>query len=439
MMKKPVNPTGKVLRSLLKYFTAALLIFIPLYPKFPLFILPFTYVAIRAEDFLIVIAVLVSVVYFLKHRSAKLPPLTTQILIFWAIGLVSCLSAIFITQNVNPLLVILHYFRRIEYMSLFFIFYLLGSFGRHQRRFSIKLIFLPAIGVFLYGLAQIYLKAPVISTMNEEFSKGLALTLQPGVQLSSTFSGHYDLAVYLTFIISFFAALVMLLKDKAKQGMVLVSLLPFIWLFSQAGSRMGLIGLLTAIVFITYLTRRYFLGFILFVLIGIGVVSSPHLIGRFQNILNIIPLTRQSSIVSIDALAKEEVLRPIQQDRSASIRLDVEWPRALRSFYKNPLLGTGYSSLDLATDNDYLRALGETGLLGLLSFFSILSGLFILLLKRFRQAKDFWDRLITTASLGVFVSMTSIAIFIDVFEASKIALLFWSIMGLALSTSYDKD
>ena len=440
MMKKPVKPTGKVLRSLLKYFTAALLIFIPLYPKFPLFTLPFTYVAIRAEDFLIVVAVLISIIYFFKHRrTTKLPPLTTQILIFWAIGLVSCLSAILITQNVNPLLVLLHYFRRIEYMSLFFVFYLLGSFGRQQRRFSVQLLFLPAFGVFLYGLAQIYLKAPVISTMNEEFSKGLALTLQPGVQLSSTFSGHYDLAIYLTFIISFFAALLMLFKDKAKQGMVVVSLLPFIWLFSQAGSRMGLVGLLAAVAFITYLTRRYFVGFILFILIGVGVVSSPHLLGRFQNILNIIPSARQSSIVSPDALAQEEVLRPIQQDRSTSIRFDVEWPRAMRSFYKSPLLGTGYSSLGLATDNDYLRALGETGLLGILAFLSILVGLFTLLFKRFRQAKNFWDRLITTASLGVFASMTSIALFIDVFEASKIALLFWSIMGLALSTSYDKD
>lgn len=439
MMKNPAKHTGKVLRSLLKYFTAALLIFIPLYPKFPLFILPFTYVAIRAEDFLIVIAVLISLIYFLKHRFTKFPPLTPQILIFWAVGLVSCISAILITKNVNPMLVILHYFRRIEYMSLFFVFYLLGSFGHQQRRFATQLIFLPVVGVFFYGLAQIHLKAPVISTMNAEFSKGLALTLQPGVQLSSTFSGHYDLAIYLTFIISFFAALIMLFKDKAKQGMVIVSLLPSIWLFSQAGSRMGLIGLLIAVAFITYLTRRYFIGFILFVLIGVGVVSSPHLMGRFQNVFKIIPLTRQSSITSITVLAQEEVLRPIQQDRSASIRLDVEWPRAMRSFYKNPLLGTGYSSLDLATDNDYLRTLGEVGLLGILSFLSILVGLFTLLLKRFRQAKHFWDRLITTASLGVFASMTSIAVFIDVFEASKIALLFWSIMGLALSASYDKD
>ncbi len=440
MTKKPAKHTGKVLRSLLKYFTAALLIFIPLYPKFPLFTLPFTYVAIRIEDLLIVIAVTVAALYFIKNRrTLKFPPLTQQILIFWGIGLLSCLSAILITQSINPLLVLLHFFRRIEYMTLFFVFYLLGSTGRKQRRFAVELIFLPVLGVFLYGLAQIYLRAPVISTMNEEFSKGLALTLQPGVQLSSTFSGHYDLAIYLTFIVSFFAALLMLFKDKAKQGMVIISLLPSIWLFSQAGSRMGLVGLLVAVFFITYLTRRYLLGFILFIIIGVGVVSSPHLIGRFQNILNVIPLTRQSSIVSIEALAQDEVLRPIQQDRSTSIRFDVEWPHALRSFYKNPLLGTGYSSLGLATDNDYLRALGETGLLGILSFFSVLSGLFIMLLKRFRQAKNFWDRLITTASLGVFASMASTALFIDVFEASKIALLFWSIMGLALSTSYDKD
>lgn len=440
MTKKLAKHTGKVLRSLLKYFTAALLIFIPLYPKFPLFTLPFTYVAIRVEDLLISITVLISSVYLIKNRrTIKLPPLTQQILIFWAIGLLSCLSAVLITQNINPPLVFLHFFRRIEYMTLFFVFYLLGSLGRRHRRFAIELIFLPVIGVFLYGLAQIYLKAPVISTMNEEFSKGLALTLQPGVQLSSTFSGHYDLAIYLTFIISFFTALVMLFKDKAKQGMALLSLLPSIWLFSQAGSRMGLIGLLAAVSFITYMTRRYFLGFILFVLIGVGVISSPYLIGRFQNILNVIPLTRQSSIVSITALAQDEVLRPIQQDRSTSIRFDVEWPQAMRSFYKNPLLGTGYSSLGLSTDNDYLRSIGETGLLGFLAFFSLLLGLFILLIRRFRQAKNFWDRLITTASLGVFASMVSIALFIDVFEASKIALLFWSIMGLALSTSYDKD
>ena len=54
--------------------------------------------------------------------------------------------------------------------------------------------------------------------------------------------------------------------------------------------------------------------------------------------------------------------------RSFQIRLNIEWPRAIRAFWKNPFLGTGYSSITIATDNDYLRILGETGIFGLLSF-----------------------------------------------------------------------
>jgi len=58
--------------------------------------------------------------------------------------------------------------------------------------------------------------------------------------------------------------------------------------------------------------------------------------------------------------------------RSTDIRLKVEWPRAIKAFLKNPLLGTGYSSITLATDNDYLRMLGETGILGTLAFLAII-------------------------------------------------------------------
>ena len=127
-------------------------------------------------------------------------------------------------------------------------------------------------------------------------------------------------------------------------------------------------------------------------------------------------------------------LRPIQQDVSTSIRFDVEWPRALRSFYKNPFLGTGYSSITLATDNEYLRALGETGLLGFLAFISILIALGRGLHHRYLSAKSNLDKVITLGALGVFSIFLISAIFLDVFEASKIAILFWAFTGLAMST-----
>ncbi|MBU1256306.1 O-antigen ligase family protein, partial [Patescibacteria group bacterium] len=181
-----------------------------------------------------------------------------------------------------------------------------------------------------------------------------------------------------------------------------------------------LLGLLGAISAISLVRKKFFLGFIMLFLIGLGALSSPHLVGRFSSFIKV--------------FAVEEVLRPIQQDRSTSIRIDVEWPRAIRSFYKNPFLGTGYSSLGLATDNDYLRSLGETGMLGLLSFIAVLIALVKSIFSRLKKATNTTDKTLVIASIGVFTAMTVIAVFIDTFEASKIAIMFWSIMGLSLST-----
>ena len=418
-MKLLEKLTPKLLNSLFKYLGATILIFIPLYPKFPLFFLPFSTVAIRIEDVLIGTAVLLLAVSLKKNLKKYLPPVTFQILVYWGVGLLSVISAILITQNVNPLLTALHFVRRIEYMSLLFIFFYLGSISKENRSFFFKLLLLPVAGVFLYGLAQVYFGAPVISTMNAEFSKGVALTLQPGVQLSSTFSGHYDLAVYLSFIISILFAIAVYTKKKHKLGVIYLTSLPLIWLFSKAGSRMGLLGLLGSVSIITLIKKRFLLGLIMIFLIGLGVISSPHLVGRFGSFLKV--------------FAQEEVLRPVQQDRSISIRIDVEWPRAVRSFYKNPFLGTGYSSLGLATDNDYLRSLGETGVLGFLSFLSILVALAKSIWSQLKRVTNSTDRILVLGSIGVFTSMTVVAMFIDTFEASKIAIMFWSIMGLSLS------
>jgi O-antigen ligase len=173
------------------------------------------------------------------------------------------------------------------------------------------------------------------------------------------------------------------------------------------------------------------------------VITSPQFIGRFQSIVKI--FTSQTILVKPAFAAAKvvptatptatptEALRAVQQDISTSIRLDVEWPMSLRSFYKNPLLGTGYSTLGLATDNDYLRSLGETGFLGIAAFLSILISLFNKLKKGLKE-KNALNKILITSALGIFASFLVSAAFLDVFESSKIAILFWAFMGLALST-----
>ena len=119
--------------------------------------------------------------------------------------------------------------------------------------------------------------------------------------------------------------------------------------------------------------------------------------------------------------------------RSLAIRLDVEWPRAIRSLTKNPLLGTGYSSIGLATDNDLLRSLGEVGILGTLAFILILVELIKRLVRLHKVQIDFF-KYFTAGVLAMIVAFVINSLFIDVFEGSKIAAMFWILAGMALAT-----
>ncbi len=117
-------------QHLLTIIAGFLLVFIPLYPKWPLFdILPGYNVRVRLEDILILFTALYFFTQILRKKiKLKKAPLFKPILIYIIIGLLSTLSAIFITKTVYPesiqiAKVFLHWFRRIEYFSLFFIFF----------------------------------------------------------------------------------------------------------------------------------------------------------------------------------------------------------------------------------------------------------------------------------------------------------------------------
>lgn len=450
-MKKLAKPTSTLLDSFYKYLLAAVLIFIPLYPKFPLFTVPFTYVAIRAEDFLIALVWLVFLLRLVTQKQIKFPHISFQFGVFFFVALASSLSAILITKNVEPLLVLLHFFRRIEYLSVFFLIYWAGK-SAGDRRYFLELSILPAIGVFLYGIAQIYFEAPVITTMNAESSKGIAMFLRPGVTLNSTFAGHYDLAVYLTMMLTFLVAISSHIASWLKRLPFLGLFVILLWLFMQAGSRISLVSLVLSVCVVCFLYRRYLLGLIFICLIFAFIATSSQYVSRFKSIFHFVtsrtsqlivspiyaaPITNNLALTTSPSPSAAPITNtpaPITPlDISTNIRLNVEWPRAIRSFYKNPFFGTGYSSITLATDNDYLRALGETGLLGLLSFLALLLGIGKFLAVQINKVSGI-DKIIIVSALGIFISFLTTATFIDVFESSKIAILFWAFMGLAFST-----
>lgn len=135
------------------------------------------------------------------------------------------------------------------------------------------------------------------------------------------------------------------------------------------------------------------------------------------------------------------VKRALAYDLSFTTRFQGEWPNSMIAFKKNILIGSGYGSTSLAVDNNYFRILGEVGILGFISFFSIFlfAGIYI------KKIIPFVDSSINKSfilgfSAGVF-GLGLNAILIDVFEASKIAFTLWLLMGIVIGTLklYQKD
>ena len=62
------------------------------------------------------------------------------------------------------------------------------------------------------------------------------------------------------------------------------------------------------------------------------------------------------------------VKKAFAYDVSYTTRLQGTWPRAYEALQRNYLLGSGYSSINIASDNNYLRILGEIGVLGFAAF-----------------------------------------------------------------------
>lgn len=119
-------------------------------------------------------------------------------------------------------------------------------------------------------------------------------------------------------------------------------------------------------------------------------------------------------------------------DLSFTTRFQGEWPRTFSIFAKNVFLGSGYGSVSLAVDNNYLRILGETGLLGLTSFFGIFLTIGIYIKKILPEVRN---KVVKSFVLGYVAGVIGLflnATLIDVFEASKIAFTLWILTGIVL-------
>lgn len=471
-MLKLTQKSLKRFESIIHWLVITLLMFIPLYMKFPFLKIPGTFVSIRLEDILIFGTLGLWIIYLLvsgEYKKFIKDKLIQSLLVFFVVGAASLYSGSFLTQTVRFHLGVFHFLRRVEILLLF---PLAMWVVRKKQRAYLYLIVLSLV-VFLvdiYAVGQRFLHFPAISTINPELSKGQIYYLSKFDRVGSTFSGHYDLAVFLMLSIIVILGFLFYFLDRKKNGRKKISVL---LLFSSlivlsfyvlviTAARLSFVTTILGVFALFFLLRKGRYIFLLFLLLIAFFLFPSNLRNRYiatfkvniertwngykavnkeqeaRSGLNIPTLPSSGKRIktvgseSPDIAPGEPVnLTNLAVYRSSAIRTNVEWPRAIRAFTKNPLLGTGFSSLGLATDNDFLRALGEVGLLGVMAIFLF----FFEVIKRvwfnFRHNRGFL-KYFSAACIAMILAMITNSLFIDVFEASKVASLFWMVIGFNL-------
>lgn len=237
--------------DLLFVLTIFLTIFIPLYPKLPLAdIIPGYIVRVRLEDIFVAITCLVWLIAAIRQKIKWKTPLNAFIFSYAFVGLMSSISAVIFTHTVPAETLhvgktLLHYFRYMEYFSLFFL--TVASLNSYRRvKIALVALCITVLGVSAYGFGQRYYYWPVYSTMNREFSKGMRLYLTEHARVQSTFGGHYDLGGYLVIVLPILFALFLLVKKKSFKIALAITYTAGVWALMQSASRSSVLGFVVA-------------------------------------------------------------------------------------------------------------------------------------------------------------------------------------------------
>lgn len=479
--------------NLVHLATIAFIFLTNLVPKYPISFVEYTYIRIRIDDVLPVVLVGIFFIQWVRRKVHLNPRLLIPIVLFWVAVFASFLYNHYINDPATvPIFNIgfLHSARRVQYMAVFFV---AASVVISEKRFMqyLRFYFMALALVGIYGLGQKFLGFPSIQSMNPAYTDGRLLFLSASDRINSLFGGHFDLAAYMTFSMPltmgmyfytkqkryfflFVLSLSILLYTAARSSFLayLGSFFPYLLLMRKFRVFALVLGITVVLLFVTGdMTKRFLQTFqVKTVFINektgaqqvdqkITVKNLPAGTKSFkipfvgQDVLPT-PTTSQSQIVleaqrqvaedakrrgiylSPDQIEKQsqelaQFIKPKQMllcDISCATRLEVEWPRAIVAFRSNPMLGTGPSSITEATDNDILRWLGETGLVGTTLFITIL-----ILVSRyaFKLAKmDREKRYIFYGFIAGVVALMINALYVDVFEASKMAYNFWIVSGL---------
>jgi hypothetical protein len=411
-----------------KYLLMFLLFFIPLFPKINLIKIPGTTTMIRVEDFFFAF-VIYYVLLVLLSRKMDLDWGRFQKLLMAFIGVsfVSLMAGILQGTIEANAMSYLYFLRRIEYISFFFVGYAIAD---QESISTIKNAIVP-ISLMVAVIALLQLSGLIGGFLFGNYIEGT------GGRVFSTFGVSNELAAFIAMIFPF-SVLGSLEGDLKKRfyWLAVGALQIFILFLSLARIEILSIpvGLLTLAIIKGKL--KYVVIFMLAFTLLAGIMLPSNVKDRIAVLFSADTVeTLKDAFSGVkyidinDARARENFAAQ-ELDLSAVERF-YKWLYSFEMFKSYPVFGAGQSAFGEFVDNNYLRVLAENGIVGFAIFMMLIYNIWMSCIKVYNKTD--MPREIRDYSLFIIImlaNMLVIALAVDVFELSKMALMFWLLVGV---------
>lgn len=440
-----------------------LIVVILMLPKFQLIPIAGTYVNIRFEDFLVAGVYGIWLIGVFSGRYKPFQVIKSKSLLTFIIyGFFITLLGILIFETIDaPHLGILHWARHLEYMLMYVV--AATTLNPKALKQYIYVILIVGILTWVYGFLQWQDILPSVHTLSKSGELG---TYSEIGYVISTFAAHYDFGAFLMICVIFSIWGYFTHKGWDRVWFVVLALL-FWWMSRLVYGRAAYLGLLGTAIFMlgVKISPLVLAPIYELVMTFLRYFSGQFSIYSYKFTLAVLPEPKEpSSIVSkptptpkpatsgVDEVVTqfvpqqlswldEQIMKiapaiqnifnrlDINLDPSANIRLRI-WREKIEHVGYNIYWGGGYYAGGLGADGNYVRMLVEVGVLGMAWFLLILRDFITLAWKLYRSHASEYEKMFGLSIVALIIGMLINAVFIDIFSASKIAFLFWFLMGL---------
>ena len=416
----------------LKYFLALFFIVIGTFPKINFINISGSRTGIRLDDIMFLIYFIIFLYGIYKEgfrKYARLEKITKVFVIciisFLISNILGCLN-----NNVSLVISALHLIRKVQYFMLIYAGY--DYYKLTSKESLKKLLVFTLMYHFLYTILEMINVIPDISQLIGRINNE---------RMYSTFSGPYEFAGYLSLILIIFLISFLNKKTKLKKTIDLLLIVIIFTGVFYSESRISLIAciiLLSIVVYINLFKNKILKISVLFltvVLFAFAMIN-PLKIKQFDRLSKIdITSYKQTTKIAYENTDYNYYkktgninysIKTIKSTSDLSFALRIsKWTTLIKEAIKVPVFGMGLSLAGEAMDGSFVRLFVETGIVGLLLWCLLL---ITLLRESHKFSKD--NFLIV---LGLILSLVIGSTFIDIFEASKVMMPFWFIVGFIYS------